>query len=354
MNAKIIGVIGGVIGIAIVVFFVFNGISTEIEQRKALEDVQISFYALDLNDIGFSGISLHFVLDMYNPNDITATLDSADFDVWINEEYVGSGFIPNRVDIPSYTTKKASADFDASFSGSLKSGISAFLEKQIRLKISGVAHYDTLLGTLEIPFTLKENYGDSKSSFESSNNFESNTDSYSEPIDSDGDGFPDSIDKCPYEYVGGNGGCPIPKIDSDGDGYLDAVDKCPYDAGLGKNYGCPMNISSKISTQILVSIEPSRPIKIGEEFCVYAVLVDENTVVIPSVTSTITWNLYNDGLLYFENGFDVVTDNSGYIMNVCEIMPNEPSWDTIVMQFEFTGNNNYLPTKSNSYTLGRY
>ncbi|HEY1558885.1 MAG TPA: thrombospondin type 3 repeat-containing protein [Kofleriaceae bacterium] len=48
--------------------------------------------------------------------------------------------------------------------------------------------------------------------------------------DSDGDGFPDSVDKCPTEPETVNGiedqdGCP--EKDSDGDGIVDAIDKCP-------------------------------------------------------------------------------------------------------------------------------
>ncbi|HEY0917523.1 MAG TPA: thrombospondin type 3 repeat-containing protein, partial [Solimonas sp.] len=47
------------------------------------------------------------------------------------------------------------------------------------------------------------------------------------PADSDGDGVPDSLDKCPGTPRGvmvGPDGCPI---DSDGDGIPDAYDKCP-------------------------------------------------------------------------------------------------------------------------------
>ena len=56
------------------------------------------------------------------------------------------------------------------------------------------------------------------------------------PTDSDGDGTPDKIDKCPT--VAGTAemlGCP----DTDKDGIPDPQDKCPGEAGASDNNGCP-------------------------------------------------------------------------------------------------------------------
>ena len=58
------------------------------------------------------------------------------------------------------------------------------------------------------------------------------------PLDSDGDGIPDSADKCPLEKGPlENDGCP--DKDSDGDGLVDRLDKCPNEAGPKENQGCP-------------------------------------------------------------------------------------------------------------------
>ncbi len=65
-------------------------------------------------------------------------------------------------------------------------------------------------------------------------------------VDSDGDGIPDSKDKCPKEPEDKDGfqdedGCPDP--DNDGDGIPDAQDKCPGEAedkdGFQDDDGCP-------------------------------------------------------------------------------------------------------------------
>lgn len=65
--------------------------------------------------------------------------------------------------------------------------------------------------------------------------------------DSDGDGYPDTIDQCPNEKEDNKGsrpsdGCPAPP-DRDSDGILDVDDKCPNAAedkdGYGDEDGCP-------------------------------------------------------------------------------------------------------------------
>ncbi|MFE8601144.1 OmpA family protein [Archangium violaceum] len=60
-------------------------------------------------------------------------------------------------------------------------------------------------------------------------------------IDSDGDGVPDSRDRCPMEAedldgFGDNDGCPDP--DNDGDGITDGEDQCPNSAGSKADGGC--------------------------------------------------------------------------------------------------------------------
>ncbi|HSU27912.1 MAG TPA: OmpA family protein, partial [Chitinophagaceae bacterium] len=58
-------------------------------------------------------------------------------------------------------------------------------------------------------------------------------------IDTDGDGIPDTEDKCPTEAgTLKYNGCPIP--DTDGDGINDELDKCPNEAGTAKYNGCPI------------------------------------------------------------------------------------------------------------------
>ncbi len=61
--------------------------------------------------------------------------------------------------------------------------------------------------------------------------------------DTDGDGIPDDIDRCPLDPEDKDGfqdedGCPDP--DNDGDGIVDRLDACPNEAGPLENQGCPV------------------------------------------------------------------------------------------------------------------
>jgi len=63
-------------------------------------------------------------------------------------------------------------------------------------------------------------------------------------LDADGDGVPDSEDKCP-EMAGPAmfRGCP----DSDNDGIIDKKDKCPNEAGPIATDGCPVNVAGAVN-----------------------------------------------------------------------------------------------------------
>jgi outer membrane protein OmpA-like peptidoglycan-associated protein len=63
------------------------------------------------------------------------------------------------------------------------------------------------------------------------------------PTDTDGDGVPEAIDRCPLDPEDRDGfqdedGCPDP--DDDGDGVVDAMDGCPHNPGPLENRGCPI------------------------------------------------------------------------------------------------------------------
>ncbi len=60
-----------------------------------------------------------------------------------------------------------------------------------------------------------------------------------ELCDSDGDGIPDILDKCPTDFgLIQNLGCPV-CVDSDNDGICNEDDNCPNEPGLVSNNGCP-------------------------------------------------------------------------------------------------------------------
>lgn len=86
-------------------------------------------------------------------------------------------------------------------------------------------------------------------------------------VDSDGDGVPDSVDKCPNTPAGTKvdaDGCPVvtpappppPVVDSDGDGVPDSVDKCPNTPAGTKvdANGCPIVFEEKKTAVVLQGV----------------------------------------------------------------------------------------------------
>lgn len=64
------------------------------------------------------------------------------------------------------------------------------------------------------------------------------------PVDTDGDGVADNVDKCPsVKGLAKYQGCPIP--DTDKDGINDEEDKCPSVAGIARYQGCPIPDTDK-------------------------------------------------------------------------------------------------------------
>jgi len=84
-----------------------------------------------------------------------------------------------------------------------------------------------------------------------------------QPMDSDGDGVPDTLDKCPGTPAGvavDKNGCPP---DSDNDGVPDYLDKCPgTPAGVAVDKdGCPPAVVEKV---IIIASEPKEVEKVKE------------------------------------------------------------------------------------------
>ena len=72
------------------------------------------------------------------------------------------------------------------------------------------------------------------------------------PLDTDGDGIPDTLDKCPNQPEDKDGfededGCP--DLDNDQDGIPDASDLCPNEPGPPEENGCPKKLTLVSVTQ---------------------------------------------------------------------------------------------------------
>ncbi len=75
--------------------------------------------------------------------------------------------------------------------------------------------------------------------------------------DNDNDGVPDSEDRCPNTPgPASNAGCPVLEdLDSDKDGVPDALDRCPNTPGPAENAGCPVEYKRVVVTQERIEIK---------------------------------------------------------------------------------------------------
>ena len=144
----------GIIVLVIVGLVGYSYFSYEVAKREALKDCEFRLTDVGIARIGLTSADLIIVFEIYNPNDITATLDRVDFSLYGNDNYLGDGEITKKVNIPPYSKKRVSAPFTLYYSGAAGVIWSALKEGEVVWKITGIAYIDTLLGTMEIPFVF--------------------------------------------------------------------------------------------------------------------------------------------------------------------------------------------------------
>jgi len=85
-------------------------------------------------------------------------------------------------------------------------------------------------------------------------------------LDNDNDGVPDAQDRCPNTPgPASNAGCPVleANLDSDGDGVPDALDRCPNTPGPAENFGCPVEYKRVVVKSDRIEIKQQIRFKTG-------------------------------------------------------------------------------------------
>ena len=143
-----------VVFIIIVGLIGYSYFSYEVAKREALKNCEFRLADVRIKSVGLTSAELNIILEIYNPNDITVTLDRADFSVYGNDNYLGDGEITKKINIPPYNKKRVSVPFTLDYFGAARVIWSALREGKVVWKITGIAYIDTPLGTMEIPFTV--------------------------------------------------------------------------------------------------------------------------------------------------------------------------------------------------------
>lgn len=121
-------------------------------QRQAFEKVQITPSGYKVSDIGLTSASIELDFTAYNPGDRTATLDRIEYQIYVNNQFLVDGAVPNRYDIYSHQTRTITTRASISYLNLGRGVWEALTSKKAQLRITGVAHIDTLIGTYDFPF----------------------------------------------------------------------------------------------------------------------------------------------------------------------------------------------------------
>ena len=125
-----------------------------IQQRRALEDVQVSVDGVELVSLNLTSATLNISLRFTNPNTNAATLDRTDYTLYINNINVGSGQNLEKATIPAEGSLVIPQLFTISYSGGLQT-IWTFLQQGgADWRLVGTAYFDTFLGTVSVPYDL--------------------------------------------------------------------------------------------------------------------------------------------------------------------------------------------------------
>jgi len=123
-----------VIAVVVVGILIFSGfyVFSEYQKRVALQNCEISLADVRVASIGLTSAKLEVVLRIYNPNDVTATLDRIDYELYSNGEFLGNGEFIRRVEIPPHSSKLVSSYFTLDYTGALKTVWSAIKKGMLR------------------------------------------------------------------------------------------------------------------------------------------------------------------------------------------------------------------------------
>ncbi len=76
---------------------------SQIQEKEAFKNVEIDFESVEIKNIDLQQMTLN--LKCHNPDKITATLDGADYEIYLEGIYMGNGSLNERLTILSNETK---------------------------------------------------------------------------------------------------------------------------------------------------------------------------------------------------------------------------------------------------------
>lgn len=150
-----------IIAIVLLAILVIAGLLLfpQIQEREAFKDVKIDFEGVEIKHIGAEQITLNLNLKAYNPNKIRAALDGADYEVYLNNVYMGNGSINKKITILPYETKIIKSEINIRYEN-LNNLLNITKEivknnGKVYIMIKGNAYAD-FIGRISFPFKVEK------------------------------------------------------------------------------------------------------------------------------------------------------------------------------------------------------
>lgn len=149
-----------VVSVLIAIFFVLATIATlgcespEEGPVQALEDTEVTLEDIDVNEVSSEQIDLTIILDVYNPNNVTVTLESMDYSVFADDVRIASGSFEEPLEIPPEQEARVSTNLVAPVSSIPPAILNALLEEgEVKWTVEGTMFFETSTGTIEQTFS---------------------------------------------------------------------------------------------------------------------------------------------------------------------------------------------------------
>lgn len=132
-----------------------------IAERQAIARAQFEFERAELvsADVPFlapeAGADMTVVLEVTNPNPLTARLDRLDYELFLEGSRVGTGTMARDFAVAPGATEELSLPVHIPYQGLPEAALKAIQARRADLKVTGTSHLSTPFGALAFPVEVR-------------------------------------------------------------------------------------------------------------------------------------------------------------------------------------------------------
>ncbi len=152
-------IIAGIFAILVILLIAGLYLFSQIQEKEAFKNVEMDFESVEIKNIDLQQITLNLNLKAYNPNKIPATLDGADYEIYLDGIYIGNGTLNEQLIIPPNETKIARSEVNIKYENLNRLlNITDEIVKnngKVDIMIKGNAYVE-FIGRINFPFKIEK------------------------------------------------------------------------------------------------------------------------------------------------------------------------------------------------------